>query len=331
MPIDVALDGRVALPQLRVARVGRLRRRRRRSRGVGGDVDRLVLLQHRRHLRVGVACPALLGFLAGCSTLLTLPVAFIVGPSSVDVDARGVDGDLLVDDVRHGDARLAAGQCRARPCRRRSVPPAAVADDLAVLEPDAAARTRASSIALKPGFSADVEASPSVASRSDRRRRFSRNSTLPVNRALVRPAPGSPSASSVARLDRARAGAALVRRQRRAARSRAPRAPSASSRRAPARCRCVRAAICRPGCPGFAGQLDRRVAADERVLSVWPSARVVQVDVAAPLSALQAAGRRGAAGDASRCRAARASRPALRPGVRCAIAGVGLDDLRRRA
>ncbi len=147
--------------------------------------------------------------------------------------------------------------------------------------------------ALKPCFSP-------TSRRAERASRstvalFSRKSTLPVNRAFVRPRPGSPSASS---------DAALI------VRATEPRSSAGS-----VSCTLSRAvstvgvdAVGRQGdldragrnlphrLPAFAGNLNRRVAADERALQGLAVGRVVERHVLA-VEPLEAPGSRGGAGN----------------------------------
>ena len=135
----------------------------------------------------------------------------------------------------------------------------------AVLEPDAAARTAPRRSRRSPAR-ARRRASPDRRRAVDVRRPRSRNSHVAGEpRAASGRAPASPLAVERRRADRPRRRRRLGR-QRRAARSRAPTsavgvAPSGASAMSMAS-----AAICRPGCAGVAGQLNRRVAGEQRVL-----------------------------------------------------------------
>ena len=201
--------------------------------------------------------------LRGCSTLLTSPVAFSIGPVQRDVDRVASTAICSLTTCGRSDARLLPVSASV-PLSTTYRAAAAVAVMLAVRRTAPPARTARRRSRSCPA-SARRRASPTVPARSTSAPR-SRNCDVAGERARASaPCPARPVPSSVrARIVRAGAPGSGGKRQLHASRGRS--APSASRRPAPARCRSCSAAICRPGWPRLAGELDRRVAGDQRVL-----------------------------------------------------------------
>ena len=102
----VAAHARITLPELRLTRVGSSRRHAVVIQIVAGHIHRLILLQQRRQPR-GVLLRAFRGRLQDALHVSDGPQ---FRPVERDVDARRVDRNLFVDDVRRGDPGLGAGQ-----------------------------------------------------------------------------------------------------------------------------------------------------------------------------------------------------------------------------